>query len=204
MSGTTSRVLPARLVGFGAATGTAAARSACRPPTGSQRAAPRRSRATATVFVSQVRLPCPSRRRARLDWLESPVRAGEHIGVAGHGNPCPFGLCPFIPLHEGWSGIRRCPGITPRNPSIRPAAGCPSKTLFFYPQPISGRRDSNSRPPGPKPGALTRLRHAPASPGARTVPPSVHAAAVFSLAQPPASRSPAQTAARASRLVAAT
>ena len=39
---------------------------------------------------------------------------------------------------------------------------------FFQPQQRSkddekwsGRRDSNSRPPGPKPGALARLRYAP-------------------------------------------
>jgi hypothetical protein len=36
--------------------------------------------------------------------------------------------------------------------------------LYFY---LSGRQDSNLRPPGPKPGAITGLRYAPDSFGHR-------------------------------------
>jgi hypothetical protein len=40
------------------------------------------------------------------------------------------------------------------------------KDLYFY---WSGRQDSNLRPPGPKPGAMTGLRYAPNSlPGCKS------------------------------------
>jgi hypothetical protein len=60
-SGNGMKRLSARLVGCGAAPGSAAARSPCRPPAGTR--PPRRARTTSSVFVSQVRLPCPSHRR---------------------------------------------------------------------------------------------------------------------------------------------
>ena len=53
-SGTILRVLLARLVGVGAATGAASLRSTCRSPTGSRTT--RRTRAAASVFVSQAPL----------------------------------------------------------------------------------------------------------------------------------------------------
>lgn len=50
--------------------------------------------------------------------------------------------------------LRRLPALPVRSP----------KVLVFKSQTESGRKDSNLRPPGPKPGALTRLSYAP-SPG---------------------------------------
>ena len=44
---------------------------------------------------------------------------------------------------------------------------CPRRRPFADKPTVSGRRDSNPGPPGPKPGALTKLRYAPC-------PPSLH------------------------------
>jgi len=90
---------PARLVGSGTAPG-ASARSGCRPPSGAR--SPRRTRAPATsVFVSQVRLPCPSHRRAPWPWRGSPVEVGGSFGVAGYHPPDdPLWLLPLWPVGE--------------------------------------------------------------------------------------------------------
>ena len=55
-----------------------------------------------------------------------------------------------------------CPGVAPRAFADPPAIrGRSPKCLIFQPETESGRKDSNLRLPGPKPGALTRLSYAP-------------------------------------------
>ncbi len=110
--------------------------------------------------ISTVRIPPIVRVSSR--WISSSSALNPHFLPR---IPNSFLQIPIFPLSK----------VTPITPS-KPPKTFPSISPYFAktsvlrpwrqfrPQtknPVSGRRDSNSRPPGPKPGALTGLRYAP-------------------------------------------